>query len=309
MSVLSVTEQSVQTQFHDRKAELQTALAALLGDEDAWVIDLDATVAWSYASKNGAEAPSFGALLYSHLEAFVASLREYLQLYGEAGKSCFLRAVTARTVVFEVNPLGQSSDVISGSVSADGTYSMLFHPGWFGHPSCDPTMLQVVQTIYNAVDPVQFSLQVLDGLRLRARYAIDNLYDPVRVRAAQRRLEVALDMEGVVLDPNWFQVYGTLQPRNKLAVDSVVKSCVSYFERMSTDFEESSRIEFRDHAITAEIERRIPSKTFRIVIVPRTATIGAMALEDGVVMLKFGPRELGEWLPENAADQFLSLFS
>ncbi|KAF7320736.1 hypothetical protein HMN09_00159400 [Mycena chlorophos] len=243
MSVPSVAEQSVQAEFHARKDELQTAIAALLGDEDCdWVIEVDAAVAWSYASKNGAEAPSFGALLYTHLEAFVASLREYLQLYGESGKSCFLRAVTAHIVTFEVNPLGPSSDVISGSVSADGIYRMLFHPGWFGHPSCDPPMLQVVQTIYNAVDPVQLSLQVLDGLTLRARYAIDNLYDPVRVRVAQRRLEAALDMDGVVLDPNWFQVYGALQPRHTLAVDSVVKSCVSYFERMSTDFQESSRI-------------------------------------------------------------------
>ncbi|KAJ7223033.1 hypothetical protein GGX14DRAFT_557598 [Mycena pura] len=146
-----------------RRAELLARLNALLGE--AYVVDVDRDAVRPYVHKSF--QGDLGTLLWLYFEGLVPGLQKFVKRYGESGKTCFNRVVAQHRITLSVNPAGDKSDTISAAIY-HGVYHILFHPDRFGMPGVVPSMHQDSISILKLIDPIQMSMNVLNGHSLEA---------------------------------------------------------------------------------------------------------------------------------------------
>ncbi|KAJ7255508.1 hypothetical protein B0H12DRAFT_535537 [Mycena haematopus] len=212
-----VARKDLRENFEAKQEDFQARIKNLLGRD--FTINIDAEEVWAYAAE---ENTSTGAYFAAYVEGFISALTNFLNKYGENGKTYFNEAVTQSQLTLTVNPLGEKGETISSDIK-DGVYRILFRYNELGYNQSwqDDHILPAVESVTR------------EDFSLSAKYSIEDDYE-ANVEPLQQEINKLCGAE-FILDPNFEENYKVLSAAGDKVKDKAWKARIgttvlSYFK-------------------------------------------------------------------------------
>jgi hypothetical protein len=187
--------------FESKKADFDQDLSDLLGFPMTFNFDINGT--WAYAEEASINPTRAGGTYSAYCEGMIAATKGFVDKFGDLGKEYFKDAVTESQVVLVPNELGESATTITMDVK-DGSLRIIFQFKSLGY-NCSWLNDPLIEAINNAPRP---------GFNLQAKQSMSVHYDD-EIDEVKDEIEKYLNMQGVILDPNFEENYSKILPKKK----------------------------------------------------------------------------------------------
>ncbi|KAF5378814.1 hypothetical protein D9615_007013 [Tricholomella constricta] len=263
----------IRDSYESEKEGFETTISELLGTP--FHVNVNAGEVWAYNLPDS--NMSAGGILKGYVEGFIDALKDYVERYGEEGKTHFNDAVTQSELTVNVNELGDEAETISADIK-DGVFRILFHHQKMGYNQSD-----LKEFLLKAVEDVPRA-----GLSITAKNSIEEDYNE-QIEELTKEIGEIIAMPDVILDPNFEENYA--------ALDAVMKdkdwhwgfgrATFQYFSE-GLKYQLNSQGFKDDDMLQEGLAEYLQSKTFKIRVVPQTKNddIIETVLEGGVVYIQ-----------------------
>ncbi|KAH6885117.1 hypothetical protein BKA70DRAFT_1124181 [Coprinopsis sp. MPI-PUGE-AT-0042] len=192
--------------YEAEKEEWETKIAELLGVEK-FTINFNANAIWAYAEESSATKgeTNAGKVLADYAKGFIHGLTAFIETYGDEGKQDFVKAVHAAEIALDINPLGEDAPEILDAEIRDGVWTILFKTKCLDYNVSRMGATEFVKVVDAART---------EGFSLKAKNNIEEYYTD-KIDDLKEKIATLLNMEDVVLDPNFEENYQTLKAKKK----------------------------------------------------------------------------------------------
>ncbi|KAF4774857.1 hypothetical protein HER10_EVM0004082 [Colletotrichum scovillei] len=301
---------NIRDDWENKREDFQKQLSDVLGTE--WTLkDISPVALYPYAEESYAKE-RLGSCIESYVESAIYNLKQFVEKYGEDGKSELNSICHARSLTIDLDDRPEEKRVsyCGVIVKEGGVLAIVFSEGCLGVNVYSAVETQGLLSALNAAPPAPGSAA---SMNFAARTSVRRDYDP-QIEETRKSFADMLERPEIKLCPNFeanFEKMKAAAATNGSEVRSDWEANIGAFTRMyfegmrsqmryqKFDDDDMLREGFNEAAEKGEIH-------FRIVDKMAYATYGEVVLDDGLICLQTQAHNFGtnvDYAAEKLLDQ------